>query len=148
MLQRVLLAVDLVRGTQGSSARIYTLTTACQEAGISRTSFLKYIRSDPDLLSLFEDAENESYDLLAEQSINIDQIHSDPKMAAVISKNIQWFLARKKPKEYGDRVSVDVTLQADKTIIAALQAAKARIPHHAGPTLDLTAEEVRAEDLF
>lgn len=146
---RALQVLDLIRNTDLVRNKIHTITSACQEAGISRLSFIRFVEADPQLRELFETAQHEGYDMLAETMINIDQIHSDPKMAAVISKNIQWYLARKEPKTYGDRVSVDVTVSADRTIIAALQAAKARVPHHAGPTLELTAEEtVDEKDLY
>lgn len=145
--QRALQVLDLLRNTNLVRNRIHTITSACQDVGIARSTFLRFVEADPQLRELFVTAENEGFDMLAELMINIDQIHSDAKMAAVISKNIQWFLARKKPREYGDRVSVDVTVTADKAIIGALQAAKARLPHHSGPTLELTAEP-DLKDLF
>lgn len=145
---RALQVLDLIRNTGNVRGRIFTITSACQEVGLARSTFMRFVEADPDLRELFETAEREGYDMLAETMLNIDQVHSDPKMAAVISKNIQWYLARKEPKQYGDRVAIDVTIGADKIITAALQAAKARVDHP-GPTLELTAEEtVRAEDLF
>jgi hypothetical protein len=41
-------------------------------------------------------------------------------MARVISDNIKWLLEKRKPKEYGQRVDVNVNLSADNAIVEAL----------------------------
>lgn len=80
---------------------------------------------------MFDDALQEGYDTMAELLLEIDRDplygNNDPKMAKVISDNIKWFLARRRPKEYGDRMDVNVTVTADKEIIAALRASQSRV---------------------
>lgn len=79
---------------------------------------------------MFTDAEQRSYDAMAEALVDIDNhaIHgqSDPKMAKVISDNIKWLLSKRRSKEYGERITVDHTITADKAITDALAAGRKR----------------------
>lgn len=126
----IMTAIDLI--SQG-----YTKTKACDTCGISTVLFDRYVSNNDVLRDVYGEAEQRGYDTLADILLEIDSNaiygSSDPKMAAVISKNIQWYLSRKRPKEYGDRVSVDVTISADKAIVEAL--ARARIRGTTGGTL-------------
>jgi hypothetical protein len=116
-------AIDLI-------SRGYTKTRACDECNITTSLFDRYVRDNDTLRDIAAEATQRGYDTLADILLEIDSNpiygSTDAKMAGVISKNIQWYLSRRKPKEYGDRVTVDVQLNADKTIIEALSRAKVR----------------------
>jgi hypothetical protein len=101
-----------------------TLTRACDAAGLSVATFKRYVTDTPELHDLFNDAEQRGHDALADILLEIDSHpvygSTDPKQQKVVSDNIKWFLARKRPQQYGDRVIVENKITADKAIIDAL----------------------------
>ena len=107
-----------------------TLTFACDEAGVSVPAFRKYVEANEQLRGLFQDAEQRSYDAMADALVNIDnhKIHgqSDAKMAKVISDNIKWLLSKRRQKEYGERLEIKHELTMDRAITDALNAARSR----------------------
>lgn len=107
-----------------------TLTRACREAGISIGAFKARVRGDKELQELHEEAEQQGYDTLAELLLEIDSDSlygsTDPKQQKVMSDNIKWFLSRRRPNQYGERVTVRHELTADRAIIEALEAGKQR----------------------
>lgn len=119
--QTVMAVIGYVR--EGETTR-----QACLKCGIARTTFMRYIVADPALMALFAEAEQESYDAMAELLVNIDSVTTDSKLAAVISKNIQWLLDKRAREKYGTKVKVEHDDKPDKLIIEALNAAIARIP--------------------
>jgi hypothetical protein len=133
-----------------------TLNRACYLAGVSRHSFVTHVSKNPELQQVFDDALAEADDTLAEILVDIDQEHSDAKMAAVVSKNIQWLLSRRRPERYGDKITVTTQSSADQEIVGALKLALQRIPVPAQPLLtqeahvmiDVSPEAVTVEDLL
>lgn len=107
-----------------------TTTSACDELGVSVASFNRIVSNDDALSSLYHEAEQRGYDALAEALLEIDRHphygSSDSKMASVISRNIQWFLARRDSKRYGDKTIISHEITADKAIIEALSRGKDR----------------------
>ncbi len=84
-----------------------------------------------------------AHDAMADALINIDnhEIHgqSDPKMAAVVSKNIQWVLERRDAKRYGQRVEHNHTVSADRIITSALELARTAVANvQTAPLIDVT----------
>jgi len=122
----VLNVIDLI--SQG-----YTKTSACDENNIHMTTFDNYIKNNLTLQELLIEAEQRCYDAMADALLNPDNHdiygHSDPKMAKVQSDNMKWFLDKKDRKRYGERVTVDHNLTADKAIVAALTAGRQRAHH-------------------
>lgn len=136
---QVLHVIDLI--SQGE-----TTTAACFKERMSVSTFKKYVAKQPELQELLTDAEQIGYDVLAEALVNIDNDarhgRSDPKMAKVISDNIKWLLEKRKPKEYGQKVQVDVNVTADRAVTDALSRAKQRaqgmLPDYTGKVIDVT----------
>ncbi len=110
-----------------------TLTQACSVCGISYRAYLDAVKADPHLQTIHDEAINISQDVQADKLANIDTVVSDPKMAAVISKNIQWLLSRRQPQKYGDKITVQHETSRDKAIIARLLAAKSRAIAYLNP---------------
>mgnify|MGYP001546060075 FL=1 len=107
----------------------YTLTQACNAANITVALFRRYCANDPNLNDQFIDAEQRSHDALADALVHIDNSEhgsSDPKMASVLSSNIKWYLAKKDPKRFGERVTVEHDVKVDVTITQALNRARQR----------------------
>lgn len=144
------------------SQRPVTLTRACREAGITVGTYRKYILADKALSELHDEAMQNGYDMFADILVSIDSDPdygtSDSRMASVISSNIKWLLEKRKPKDYGIKSQVEVTLTADRAIIDALVAARDRVllgggsaPALAAPTeepIDATFDEISEEDAF
>lgn len=104
-----------------------TLTRACDQCGISYAVYWNTVRHCSVLQGLHDEALAISEDILADRLVNVNETVPDPKMASVISKNIQWLLSRRRPHKYGDRIVVQHETSRDKIIIARLLAAKTRI---------------------
>lgn len=104
---------------------------ACDKANISVATFDRYIKSNPELQELYNEADVRGSDALADALVNIDNHkrfgRTDPKMAKVISENIKWLLSKRKSKQYGERVQVEHNVTMDKAIIAALTAGRKRV---------------------
>lgn len=127
-MPNVLYAINLIG--QG-----HTKTRACDESHVSPAILERVSKSDPLVADMLTEAEQRSYDAMADALINIDnhKVHgqSDPKMAKVISDNIKWVLSKRRPKDFGDRVQVDHSVTVDVAITTALDAARRRV----GPAL-------------
>lgn len=105
-----------------------TLTAACDECKITFHSFRQYVNAVPELSGMYADAEQRGYDVMADALLNIfgdgQYGETEPKRAKIMSDNIKWYLARKRPALYGDRSIVEHQITADKTIVEALSRGK------------------------
>lgn len=110
-----------------------TPSEACKKNGTSLASLRYHLAQDEELEALFKDALDVGNDALADQLIDIDKIHSNPAMASVISKNIQWLLERRASARYGARVQVSMENNATKEFLAVLDKAMDRIPTASAP---------------
>lgn len=124
-----------------------TVREACKRAYISATGFNVLVKKEPRLQEMLQEALRFRNEMLADMLVNIDKEVADPRMAGVVSKNIQWVLERNEPDKYGAKL----TLQgggdaASKLLAEALNKAIDRIPPSpmsALPTItDVTFTEV------
>lgn len=120
---RVLLALDHIG--QGK-----TESHACDLAAVSVQTFRKCLGDTPELADLMVECEARGYDRMADALLHIDTDltygSSDPKKMKIVSDNIKWYLARKRPQQYGERVIVENTFTADRIITDALEQGKLR----------------------
>lgn len=132
---RILKAVELI--SQGK-----TPTAACLEASISYPTFIKHIKNVPELQDAYVEAEQMGLDTLADVLLRIttdaDYGETDPKMAKVVSENIKWYLSRKRPTQYGDKLLVEHKITLDRIITDAIDAGKQRALGYAPPVVDVT----------
>jgi len=129
----------------------HTETQSCDYAGIGVGAFKNYIKHNDELQSLYQEAMQRGYDAMAEALLSPDNHaiygHSDPKMAKVQSDNIKWFLEKRKPKEYGQRVEVNHHITADKAITQALAAARQRaLPDLTNEVIDVIPVRVQSDE--
>ena len=108
-----------------------TPTKACDQAGIGIQTVRKYINNDPVLQEFAEEATQRGYDTMADALLHINDAHSlygttDPKEQKIISDNIKWYLARKHPTVYGDKVVIENNYTVDKVIVEALARGRER----------------------
>lgn len=110
----------------------YTETAACDHVKLSISTFKHYIKNNEELQEMYDEAFQRGTDAMADALLNPDNHalygHSDAKMAKVQSDNIKWFLSKRRPKDFGDRIEVNHHLTADKAITQALLAARNRVP--------------------
>jgi len=108
----------------------HTLTAACDQSNISVVTFDAYVKREPQLQAMYEEAVQRGNDAMADALVNIDnhKIHgqSDPKMAKVISDNIKWVLGKRDSKRFGDKIEVKHEITMDRAIIGALERARTR----------------------
>lgn len=123
----------------------YLPTTACRRATVSWGQFKRAMQNDPALKDMFEEALLECRDQMFEALVSINdpqpgQVYSesDPKMAAIISKNIMWTLEKMWPEKYMTKLTITHDNKADTAIIEALNQAIQRIPLPA-PALQIAA---------
>lgn len=123
-----------------------TVRRACDEVKIGLNTFQRIIRDVPEFRDLYAEAEQRGYDNLAEILLNIDTDatygSSDTKQQKIISDNIKWFLSRKRPSQYGDKVEITHVLTADKAIIGALERGRLRAIGKPEDIIDGTFKEV------
>jgi hypothetical protein len=125
--EKVLHVLSLLeRGLVPGQARLMTVTSACFEVGLSYGAFQSALRSSPLLKEMYETALKRGEDVLADVLISIDEYFPDPKMASVISKNIQWLLSRRRRQDYGDHVVVEHTTTRDQVLLKRMEDARER----------------------
>lgn len=123
-----------------------TPSKACKTNGLTLAALKYHLQNDDELRVLFDDALEVGSDALADLLVDIDTVHSNPAMAALISKNIQWVLERRKPDKFGARVQVSMENNVTKTLLGALDAAIHRIPMASPPRVP-TIVDVEFEDV-
>ena len=108
----------------------HTLTAACDAAGVTVSTLHATCRATPELQELYNDAEQRGYDRMADilLTIDTDPLYgtTDPRKMKIVSDNIKWYLSRKRPQQYGERVVVETNITADRAIIDALERGRQR----------------------
>ena len=119
----VLHAIELIR--QGE-----TRTQACLKSNIPVSTLQTCAEKNRDVAAMIQEAEQLGHDAMADALVNIDNDikhgTTDPKLAKIKSDNIKWFLSKKNPKNFGDRVVVEHNVTMDVAITARLDAARSR----------------------
>lgn len=118
-------------------------TRACDDAGITIAVFDNYIKNNEAMAELYREAEQRSYDALADALLEIDNHaiygQSDSKMANVMSGNIKWVLEKRDSKRFGQRLTVDHNVTMDRAIISALTEGRKRAAlGHDATVIDVT----------
>jgi len=128
----VLQAIDLI-------AKGLSKTRACDQVGVSVLTFNNFVKNDDMLGEMYAEADEVGADTLADILLEIDSHplygQSDAKMATVISKNIQWYLSKRKSGKYGDKLVVEHNITADKAVIEALQRGRQRALEGRSPAM-------------
>lgn len=118
-------------------------TVACDECGLSYSTFARYTTRYAQLAELRSEAEDRLYDTMAEALPNIFTQKTyevnDAKEAGVVSANIKWLLERRRQKAYGAHSVIEHKITADREVLDALQRAKARAQ---GGSFDALSEKV------
>lgn len=105
-----------------------TVSKACKNRRLTVVAFRALIKKEPDLQPMLDEALKARDDALNDMLINIDEEHSDSKMAAVVSKNIQWVLERSDPARFAARVTLQTDNEVSRNLAEALNKAMERIP--------------------
>lgn len=107
-----------------------SVSSSCDEVGITVPAFRSVIDSDPVFVSMYDEAVTRGHDALADALLEIDRHphygSSDTKQQKVTSDNIKWVLSKRDSKRFGERVAVDVNVTADRAIVEALSRRRSR----------------------
>lgn len=133
----VLRAITLI--SQGE-----TKSKACDTALVPVDLFDRYVKGDIQLGALFMEAEVRGRDAMADALLSPDNHslygHTNPQMAKIQSDNIKWYLSKKDPKSYGERIEIKHEITLDRAITDAMDRAKARV--HATNVIDHDPKEM------
>lgn len=120
----VLRAITLI--SQGQ-----TKTRACDTALVPVQTFDSYVKENMQLGALFMEAEVRGRDAMADALLqpanHLQYGETNPQMAKIVSDNIKWYLSKKDPKSYGERIEIKHEITLDRAITDAMDRAKARI---------------------
>lgn len=108
----------------------YTVTRACEKAQTTWATVKKHIDQSVELQEMYTNAEQRGIDTLADVLLDIEghAIYgtTDKDKQKIRSDNIKWYISRKRPKQYGDRVVVENTITMDRVVLDALERGKQR----------------------
>lgn len=128
----------------------YTETAACDRLRLNISTFKHHIKKNEDLQEMYDEAFQRGTDAMADALLRPDNHalygHGDAKMAKVQSDNIKWFLSKRRPKDFGDRIEVNHHITADKAITQALTAARNRMLTSSPDVIDVTPVEVDSDE--
>lgn len=105
-----------------------TVSKACKNRRMLVPSFRALLKKEPELQAMLDEALKARDDALNDMLINIDEHHSEAKMAAVVSKNIQWVLERSDPTRFAARLTLQSDNEVSRNLAEALNKAMERIP--------------------
>lgn len=109
----------------GRLAQGFLVNAVCEEVGIGFSTLMQWREKYPKFQEAYTRAELVGFDVLAEQLLSItDDAAADVQRQRLKSDNIKWFLGKRAPKTYGDRIDVNVTQTID--LGQALQDARQR----------------------
>lgn len=88
----------------------YTVDDICEEFHISKTTFYNWMRGIPDFSTNIAQARETQADAIAEKirvlAKKIEEGHLLPEQGKVAANLLQWLAAKKKPKVYGDKMTL------------------------------------------
>lgn len=105
-----------------------TVSKACRQRVMTVVAFRALLKKEPDLQAMLDEALKARDDALNDMLIDIDEHQSDSKMAAVVSKNIQWVLERSDPTRFAARLTLQSDNEVSRNLAEALNKAMERIP--------------------
>lgn len=101
------------------------LREAIKIHGSDPAEFFNYIWNDTDLTNQYTRAQHIRAEKFAEEIIEISDTETDTQRARNRIDTRRWFASKMNPRQYGDRVDVNVTQTV--SITSALEEAKKRI---------------------
>ncbi len=121
-------------------ARVYdgdTLSEACAMMRLNPAAVGLTMRDDVTFDAAIREAQSFRVDIMVDKLENISEYESDPIMAGVISKNIQFVASKRLRRVYGDKVDVSHTHTIN--IRDAMDAARNRvmIEHEPNPLITI-----------
>jgi hypothetical protein len=100
------------------------ITAIAVELGFAPSTLLEWRERYPDYAAAYARAEQIGFDRLAEKLLSIPKQDGDVQRQRLESDNIKWFLGKRNPRIYGDKLELNVNQTID--IGSALSEARAR----------------------
>jgi hypothetical protein len=95
-----------------------------RDVGMEPQAFYETLKKNPELLDAYADAKRFRAEILANEIVHIADSEDDPQKARNRIQARQWFASKVSPRDWGDRMDINVTQTID--IGSALQDARAR----------------------
>jgi hypothetical protein len=95
-----------------------------RDVGMEPQAFYETLKKNPELLDAYADAKRFRAEILANEIVHIADSEDDPQKARNRIQARQWFASKVAPRDWGDRMDINVTQTID--IGSALQDARAR----------------------
>lgn len=107
-----------------------TPTKACRAEGVAVQTMQRWLKANPELAALYEEAEQVGHDTLADTLLDLNELSAitnanGEKELKIAAENVKWYLARRN-RRYNERVVVEHNHTADKAVIEALNKGKQR----------------------
>lgn len=108
-----------------------TENKACKLLGIELHEFKRILRKHPELLREYNIAIETCEEIIAENLLSPEEWvkagAKDSKEAALWSKNVQWFLSKRRPDKYGDKITIENKVTVQNVILSRLESGLKRI---------------------
>jgi hypothetical protein len=111
------------------------MTVACQELGVSYRELYRWKREDPEFRSNLEDANEWLTERKADELATIHETVLDAKRAQVAVNSLKWWLAKRNPRTFGDKIE---TTDDQPHLISILNAAIERALRDTRAVVDVT----------
>lgn len=95
-----------------------------RDVGMEPQTFYDTLKKNPELQDAYADAKRFRAEILANEIVHIADTEDDPQKARNRIQARQWYASKVSPREYGDRMDINVTQTID--IGSALADARAR----------------------
>lgn len=128
------------------AAQGLSLQKIAAAAGCSHTHIFDWCRKDAAFAAAFAEARAQGLEVRADELLDMaDDPAADVMRLRVKAENYRWLLSKRKPKEYGDRLDVNVAQTVDITL--ALNDARRRLARPLD-VLDVVPRQLSAPDPF
>jgi len=118
------------------AAEGWSIRKICAKINIEPLQFFKFRKQDYSFTAAFQLARESGFEINADDLLDLADQYADPLTARVKSDNLRWLLSKRKPKEYGDQLNINIEQKI--SVGEALSEAKKRAGIESGEVIELT----------
>jgi hypothetical protein len=102
-------------------------TECCRQLGIRYRDAMNWRRDDLQFKQAYDEAADVCYQVMADSLLTLHTDVTDPKVAKNVLEARRWWLSKRKPREFGDKLIVE---REDDNLVHVLQSAVNRLIDH------------------